>query len=410
MARPVEPLPKSSPRPVPPIGVRISTDMERRSYGIRARARWTDPLTKRRVIRTEIVKDEATARAFFETLRNSSVKGMDVSMTLLEFFTSIDDRWARGLDMTSTGDNYRYGLRLRVLPALGHLPVTQITAGMIDRTIDDWEKQYGASTIKNTIAPLVRVLDEAVRDGLITINPAKHRAKRSLHRNAFRVQPAEDAAPRAHAIPDLQKLNQLASACGAVHQSYSDFVMLAALLAARSSEVSGLQVGDVDFTKNLVIIRRQVFPGRGGLITKPTKSRKERRVPILDPLRPVLKRLCAFKQSDAPLLVGPRGGFLTTATVRDATSWDQVVAALGLPNLTRHGLRHTGATWLADAGVPLHVLQEILGHASIETTRGYLHPDDRHLASAAEQANAFLSRDTPRNPSRRPRQGTGRGL
>ena len=173
MARPVEPMPESSPRPVPPIGVRISTDMERRSYGIRARARWTDPLTKQRVIRTEIVKDEATARAFFETLRNSSVKGMDVSMTLLEFFTSIDDRWARGLDMTSTGDNYRYGLRLRVLPALGHLPVTQITAGMIDRTIDDWEKQYGASTIKNTIAPLVRVLDEAVRDGLITINPAK---------------------------------------------------------------------------------------------------------------------------------------------------------------------------------------------------------------------------------------------
>lgn len=111
---------------------------------------------------------------------------------------------------------------------------------MIDRTIDDWKKQYLATTIKNTIAPLVRVLYEAVRDGLITVNPAKHRAKRSLHRNAFRVQPAEDAAPRAHAIPDLQKLNQLASACGAIHQSYSDFVMLAAPLAARSSEVSGL--------------------------------------------------------------------------------------------------------------------------------------------------------------------------
>ncbi|WP_235201377.1 tyrosine-type recombinase/integrase [Microbacterium sp. CH12i] len=81
-----------------------------------------------------------------------------------------------------------------------------------------------------------------------------------------------------------------------------------------------------------------------------------------------------------------------------------------MPNLTRHGLRHTGATWLADAGVPLHVLQEILGHASIETTRGYLHPDDRHLASAAEQANAFLSRDARPNTSGRPRQGTGRGL
>ena len=53
-------------------------------------------------------------------------------MTLLEFVTSIGDRWARGLDPTSTGETYGYGLKLRVLPALGHLPVTQITAGIID--------------------------------------------------------------------------------------------------------------------------------------------------------------------------------------------------------------------------------------------------------------------------------------
>ncbi|WP_338145225.1 tyrosine-type recombinase/integrase [Cryobacterium fucosi] len=391
--------------------MKISTDMERRSYGLRARARWTDPASKRRVIRTEIVTDEAAAHAFFDDLRNSSVKGMDVSMTLLEFVTSIGDRWARGLDPTSTADTYSFGLKLRVLPALGHLPVSQITAGMIDRTIDEWETRYGASTIKNTIAPMVRVLDEAVRDGLLTMNPAKNRAKRSLSRNAFREQPAEGASPRAHAIPDLATLNKVAAACARVHQSYSDFVMLAALLAARSSEVSGLQVGDVLFDKNIIVIRRQIFPGKGGLITKATKNRKERRVPILDPLRPVLIRLTTGKDSNDQLLTGPKGGVLTTATVRDATNWDQLVIDIGLPDLTRHGLRHTGATWLADAGVPLHVLQDILGHASIETTRGYLHPDDRHLASAAEQANAFLSRSAlPASKSKAAQQRQARGL
>ncbi len=87
---------------------------------------------------------------------------------------------------------------------------------------------------------------------------------------------------------------------------------------------------------------------------------------------------------------------LTTATVRDATKWDELVTNLGLPNLTRHGLRHTGATWLADAGVPLHVLQRILGHASIETTKGYLHPDHRHLSEAATLANQFFA-----SPSKR---------
>ena len=38
--------------------------------------------------------------------------------TLLEFVTSIGDRWARGLDPTSTGETYGYGLKLRVLPAV----------------------------------------------------------------------------------------------------------------------------------------------------------------------------------------------------------------------------------------------------------------------------------------------------
>lgn len=223
---------------------------------------------------------------------------------------------------------------------------------------------------------------------------AKNRATRSLNRNAFRLQPAEDASPRAHAIPDMATLTTLAESCGKIHQSYSDFVMLAALLAARSSEVSGLQAGDVRFDKNIVVIARQTYPGKGGLITKQTKGRRERRVPILDPLRPILERLAEGKEPEDRLLVGPKGGALTTATVRDATNWDQIVSDLGLPDLTRHGLRHTGATWMADAGITLHVLQDILGHASVETTRGYVHPDDRHLASAAEQANAFLARST----------------
>jgi integrase len=79
-------------------------------------------------------------------------------------------------------------------------------------------------------------------------------------------------------------------------------------------------------------------------------------VPSLDPLRPILKRLTEGREPGNRLLVGPKGGVLTTATVWDATNWDQVVAKLELPDLTRHGLRHTGATWMADAGVPLHVL------------------------------------------------------
>ena len=40
-----------------------------------------------------------------------------------------------------------------------------ITAGLVDRAIDQWETEFGRSTIKITVSALVLVLDEAVRDG-----------------------------------------------------------------------------------------------------------------------------------------------------------------------------------------------------------------------------------------------------
>lgn len=63
---------------------------------------------------------------------------------------------------------------------------------------------------------------------------------------------------------------------------------------------------------------------------------------------------------------------------------------LSFDRLTRHGLRHTGATWMADAGIPLHVLQQVLGHQAIETSKGYLHPDHRH-----REAGQSFPRHTP---------------
>lgn len=382
---------------MPPLGVKLTTSIENRGNGYLARVRWTDPHTKKRPSRSEFVATPEEAQAFFEKLRQATETGTDTLITFTDYVASIGARWQRGLDPTSTASYYDAGLRLRVLPALGHLKVSKISTGLIDRTIDQWETEYSPSTIKNTIAPLVRVLDVAVRDEVISSNPAKHRARRTFHKDSA----LKPGALRAYAIPDIETLNLLAETCGKVHQSYSDHVMLCAMLSARGSEVAGLEVGDIDWANRIVRIERQVYPGKGGLVTKQTKGRKERYVPILDPLEPILVRLSGSKERGDPLLRGPRGGVLTTATIRDATKWDELVKGLGMESLTRHGLRHTGATWLADAGVPLHVLQRILGHASIETTKGYLHPDHRHLNEAAKLANQFLARPPQRKEDAR---------
>ena len=296
---------------------------------------------------------------------------VDPLISLVNYVSGIGSRYLRGLDLTSTASGYRSGIKLRVLPALGHLPLRSITTGIIDRTIDIWELAYSTSTLKNTVAALTKVLDEAVRDEIIATNPARARAKR-------RSEPTR--TPSAHKIPTLAKVIELAGACSSVHSVYGDFVLLCALLAARSSEVAGLLVGDIDWERELVTIARQHFPGAGGLSVKPTKSRRSRTIPILKPLEPVLRRLTSNRDANEPLLQGPRGGVITTGSLSRATNWDSLVKHLGYPGLRRHDLRHTGATWFANAGVPLHVVSDILGHASLETTKTYLHADRTELA------------------------------
>ena len=108
------------------------------------------------------------------------------------------------------------------------------------------------------------------------------------------------------------------------YQAWGDCVMILATTALRISEVAGLQVGDIDLPHGLLTVRRQTYPGRGGLITKVTKGRRRRSLPIIEPLRATLERLTTGRPRNARLLVGPRGGVITTATLRDATGWDEV--------------------------------------------------------------------------------------
>jgi len=168
-------------------------------------------------------------------------------------------------------------------------------------------------------------------------------------------------------------------------------VTILATTALRISEASGLQVGDIDLGRGLLHVFRQTYPGRGGLVTKQTKGRRRRTIPIIDPLRPTLVRLTAGRRGGERLLSGPRGGVITTATLRDATNWDELVTSIGLPGLVRHGLRHTALTWMADAGVHLHILQRVAGHQDPAVTSRYLHPDVQAMLDAGTAFSAWWS-------------------
>lgn len=231
----------------------------RRSRGTRylARARWTHPDTHKREETSATFGSDEEAQGWIDDMAYIARTGVDRGQNLATYLESIGDRWARSIDPNSTYDPYVAGLRKRVLPTLGHIPVGMITAGLIDRAIDSWETAYGASTVRNTVAGLVLVLDQAVRDELLPRNPAKDRAqRRSVGRAA---DATEEVSPRDLALHDVVALNLLVAAVAKAgrHQSWGDTVTLLATTAMRISEVAGLTAGDVDLCGGVIRMTKQ---------------------------------------------------------------------------------------------------------------------------------------------------------
>jgi integrase len=169
-------------------------------------------------------------------------------------------------------------------------------------------------------------------------------------------------------------------------EGWGNVVIFAACTAARIGEVSGIRCADIDRDAWTWTVRRQTTPSPGGLIDKGTKGKRARTVPLIEEVRPLIERRLDAVGHDpaARIFTGPRGGRITTAVLRDATHWDEVVTQLGYEHLRRHDLRHTGLTWMADAGVPVHVLRKIAGHGSLVTNQRYLHPDAQSIAPDRE--------------------------
>lgn len=66
-------------------------------------------------------------------------------------------------------------------------------------------------------------------------------------------------------------------------------------------------------------------------------------------------------------------------------AWRKALKAAGITNFRWHDLRHTWASWHAQAGTPTNVIQELGGWSSYEMVRRYAHLSVAHLAPYAER-------------------------
>ncbi len=99
-----------------------------------------------------------------------------------------------------------------------------------------------------------------------------------------------------------------------------------------------------------------------------------------------------------------KGDGVGTANTR---AWRNALEREGIKDFRWHDLRHTWASWHAQSGTPLHVLQELGGWSSSDMVRRYAHLSQQHLASYADNVcekvvtNWSHSQKSPANVKRR---------
>lgn len=141
----------------------------------------------------------------------------------------------------------------------------------------------------------------------------------------------------------------------------------------RISELTGLDVGDVDFVSSTARVT-----GKGA---------KQRIVPVGGP---AMRAIQQYRQqagvSDGPLFVSKVRGRITQQAIDQLLK--KYLKHSSIPfRISPHKLRHTFATHLLDAGADLRSVQTLLGHASLSTTQIYTHVTKERLRKAYDSAH-----------------------
>lgn len=262
------------------------------------------------------------------------------------------------------------------LPYFGALSLRSITPGTIQRFIDQQAaREIGPAKKRRKIRPATvnrlfmfvsGVLAEAVRRGYIDRNPASRIPQLPEHNDKLRwLTDAEEERLLAFA-PDYIKPLILTS----IHTGM------------RKGEVLRLKRADLDFEQRLLQVTQ-------------AKNHRVRYIPMNDTLMELLRSIPPYvgKKGPSPyVFTNPETGVGFTNIDH---GYRESVRKAGLTGVNFHTLRHTFASRLVQAGVPLNTVRELLGHGTMQVTMRYAHLAPNNLHEAVAVLAKKRSADTP---------------
>ena len=271
---------------------------------------------------------------------------------------------------------YRQVLRQHVLPRVGRMVIQKITVPTVKELLAALSGQYAKNTIKNVKIAFSAMLSEAVEDGMIDMNPFYQLARSKRKGRPERVSPSERESKMkplsmGEAERFLATARRLADEVGGMWVQWSLLFHLMLKTGLRPGEAYPLQWSDIDWGHRRMRIERA--QERNGRI-KSTKTEQGRWSDLSPNLIHALRNyrvLHARGDED--------GIFWNVAGTHSPRDYDKesmpafrgILSRADLLARRIYDLRHTFASIMLSAGVPLPYVSKQLGHTNQATTLTY---------------------------------------
>jgi integrase len=357
----------------------------------------TDPRTGKRLTKYHSFKGtKREAQAELVRLKSAADRGdyVDLSKTSLNEFLERWKGWAATQVSAKTLERYLELLEHHVRPHLGARPIQKL------RTVDFAElygklqkpKPHGSGLAPRTVGHIHRLahraFGHAVKWGIITNNPVAAAEPPRVERTEIEILEPDEIRTVLQALRG---------------RPLYPIAVIGLATGMRRGEIVALRWSDLDFRGGKIRIERSLEQTNAGLAFKAPKSKAGRRIISIPPS--IVSELHGhwYQQQEQRLALGigkagPEDLVFERADGSPwppdslTTAWQKTVAALRLPRVNLHALRHTHVSQLIASGLDVVTVSRRIGHSSPTVTLSvYAHLFGNTDERAAEAVETVLA-------------------
>jgi len=292
-----------------------------------------------------------------------------------------------------TYDSYERNCNIHIIPALGDIRLSALTAPQIQQFYNSLltEKGLSPKTLKNIHGVLHRALDQAVKLGMIRSNPTDLCDLPKGNRKEIRPMEQNEIADFLKAIEGTK---------------FSLIYQVTLFTGLREGEVLGLTWDCIDFQRNTIYVNKQLQKTKkvGGTYCLASTKNSRNRVIVAAPSVMELFRKQKSQQLQMQRLAGEAwdndwdlvfinelGRHLCHFTVYK--NFKKIMTEIGMPEGRFHDLRHSFAVVSIESGDDIKTVQSNLGHATASFTLDvYGHVSQKMRQQSADRMEAFIQK------------------